>query len=166
VQRLLLHREASSVLADAFDLYANAYERTILLRDFYGRETALFSGTGSTEGDKERAKKGLHGVLDAPGMDGEKRRRVLSAVKDNLMIMYLYASFSPLLPCWLTDSISFNNPDKGAVAHSIVHRALWEYLTVLNDSALSVADEAEQEKMRREIFERFFLSFPPLPTPY
>jgi pumilio family protein 6 len=96
VQRLLLHREASSVLADAFDLYANAYERTILLRDFYGRETALFSGTGSTDDDKERAKKGLQGVLDAPGMDEEKRRRVLAAVKGNLVTMYVQAWFSPL----------------------------------------------------------------------
>ncbi|KAF8228348.1 ARM repeat-containing protein [Tricholoma matsutake] len=137
VQRLLLHREASFVLADAFDLYANAYERSILLRDFYGRETALFSASFSAAGsaeDKERAKKGLLGVLEAPGMDEEKRRRVLAAVKGNLVVI-------------------FNNPDKGAITHSIVHRALWEYLTVLNDASASVSDEAEREKMRREIFE-------------
>ena len=42
---------------------------------------------------------------------------------------------------------SFNNPDKGAVSHAIVHRALWEYLSAV---AL-VEDEAEQEKLRREI---------------
>lgn len=48
----------------------------------------------------------------------------------------------------------FNNPDKGAITHSIVHRALWEYLIVLNDASASVSDEAEREKMRREIFER------------
>ena len=45
---------------------------------------------------------------------------------------------------------SFNNPDKGAVAHAIVHRATWEYLSSLND-----LEEAEAEKLRREIFERF-----------
>ena len=33
VLRMLLHKEASSVIADAFELYANAYERTILLRE-------------------------------------------------------------------------------------------------------------------------------------
>jgi pumilio family protein 6 len=78
------------VLADAFDLYANAYERSLLLRDFYGRETALFSGSLSAAGsaeDKEYAKKGLLGVLEAPGMDEEKRRRVLGAVKGNLITM-------------------------------------------------------------------------------
>lgn len=78
------------MLADAFDLYANAYERSLLLRDFYGRETALFSGSLSAAGsaeDKEYAKKGLLGVLEAPGMDEEKRRRVLGAVKGNLITM-------------------------------------------------------------------------------
>jgi pumilio family protein 6 len=158
VQRLLLHREASSVLADAFDLYANAYERSLLLRDFYGRETALFSGSlsaaGTAEG-KERAKKGLHGVLDAPGMDEEKRRRVLGAVKSNLVTVYVCEHF------FLSRSqklfYSFNNPDKGAITHSIVHRALWEYLTALNDPSVSVSDETEREKMRRELFERSFV---------
>ena len=48
-------------------------------------------------------------------------------------------------------SIRFNNPDKGSVTHSLVHRALWEYLAALND----VAEEAERDKLRREIFERF-----------
>jgi pumilio family protein 6 len=37
--------EASSVLADALELYANVYERTILLRDFCGNETASYSVT-------------------------------------------------------------------------------------------------------------------------
>ncbi|RDB30018.1 Pumilio y domain family member 6 [Hypsizygus marmoreus] len=128
VLRLLLHREATSVLADAFELYANAYERTILLRDFYGKETMLFSITGGSEAEKERAKKGLAGVLE--GADVERRRRVLGSLKENLVSV-------------------FNNPDKGAVTHAIVHRALWEYISALND----VPDEAERDKLRREIFE-------------
>lgn len=81
----MLHREASSVLADAFELYANAYERTILLRDFYGKETALFSMTSGSAEDKERAKRGLIGVLE--GADSERRRRVLGAIKDGLVTM-------------------------------------------------------------------------------
>lgn len=81
--RLLLHREATSVLADAFELYANAYERTILLRDFYGKEANLFSVTQGSEEDKERAKKGLKGLLE--GVDSERRRRLLNAVKENLI---------------------------------------------------------------------------------
>lgn len=85
VLRLLLHREASSVLADAFELYANAYERTLLLRDFYGKETALFTITSGSEEEKERAKKGLSGVLK--GVDVERRRRVLSSMKEGLVNM-------------------------------------------------------------------------------
>jgi pumilio homology domain family member 6 len=51
----------------------------------------------------------------------------------------------------------FNNPDKGAVTHAIVHRALWEYLLAVNDTS----DEVEREKLRREMFERFvvFMQF-------
>lgn len=44
---------------------------------------------------------------------------------------------------------SYNNPDKGAVAHAIVHRALWEYLAAVAD----LGDEAEAEKLRRDLFE-------------
>jgi pumilio homology domain family member 6 len=44
----------------------------------------------------------------------------------------------------------FNNSDKGAVTHAVVHRALWEYLSAVND----VEDEVEQEKLRRDMFER------------
>ena len=44
----------------------------------------------------------------------------------------------------------FNNPDKGAVTYAIVHRALWEFLVAVD----TIEDESEQEKLRREIFER------------
>jgi pumilio homology domain family member 6 len=70
------------VLADAFELYANAYERTLLLRDFYGKETALFSVTTGSDADRERTKRGLQGVLENAGI--ERRRRVMNAVKENL----------------------------------------------------------------------------------
>ena len=86
VLRLLLHREASSVIADTFELYANAYERSLLVRDFYGKEAALFSSsTIGSEADKEKAKKGLKGVLD----DGspEQRARILNATKENIITM-------------------------------------------------------------------------------
>lgn len=133
VLRLLLHREASSVLADAFELYSNAYERSILLRDFYGKEAALFAPSASgdvTEAQKEQAKKGLRGVLESLGADEEQRKRVVGAVKTNLVTL-------------------FNNEDKGAVTHAVVHHALWEYLDALE----MIQDEAERDKGRREIFE-------------
>ncbi|KAF8344939.1 armadillo-type protein [Amanita rubescens] len=128
VLRLLLHREASSVLADAFELYANAYERSLLLRDFYGKEATLFTVTEGSEADKEKAKKALRGVLE--GTDPERRKRIMNAVKDNLMSI-------------------FNNPDKGAITHAIVHRALWDYVSTVNETS----DEIERERLRREIFE-------------
>ena len=71
-------------------LYANAYERSLLLRDFYGKEATLFTVTEGSEADKEKAKKGLRGVLE--GTDPERRKRVMDAVKDNFMSMY--ATFS------------------------------------------------------------------------
>ncbi|KAF8154852.1 armadillo-type protein [Crassisporium funariophilum] len=128
VLRMLLHKEASSVLADAFELYANAYERTLLLREFYGKEASMFSVTSGSEEDKGRAKKGLSGVLE--GADDERRRRILGSVKDSLTTI-------------------FNNSDKGAVTHAVVHRALWEYLAAVN----TLPEETEREKLRREMFD-------------
>ncbi|EAU87141.1 puf family RNA-binding protein [Coprinopsis cinerea okayama7 len=128
VLRLLLHREATSVLADAFELYANAYERSILLREFYGKEATLFTITSGSEEDKEKARKGLNGYLE--GVDVERKRRIIRSVKENLTTV-------------------FNNPDKGAVTHAIIHRVLWEYLQALN----SLPEEEEREKLRREMFE-------------
>ena len=50
---------------------------------------------------------------------------------------------------------SFNNPDKGAVTHAIVHRALWEYLAAVD----SIEDESERDKLRRDIFEKYATIF-------
>lgn len=83
--RLLLHREASGVLADAFELYANAYERSILLKDFYGKEATLVTVTLGSDEEKERSKKGLKGVLE--GADKERRKRILNTVRENLTTM-------------------------------------------------------------------------------
>ncbi|THH10377.1 hypothetical protein EW146_g8387 [Bondarzewia mesenterica] len=130
VIRLLLHREASRAIADTFELYANAYERAILLRDFYGKETALFAkSTGrESEAEKEKLRKGLRGVLE--GVDVERRKRVLGELKENLVNI-------------------FNNPEKGSIRHAIVHRALLEYLMEINE----LQDEDEREKLRKEMFE-------------
>ena len=88
--RLLLHREASSVIADAFDLYSNAFERSLLLQEFYGKEVALFSaalnkGTSVTEEEKMQLRKGLSGALE--GADVERRKRILASVKENIDLM-------------------------------------------------------------------------------
>lgn len=91
VMRLLLHREASTVISEAFELYANAYERSILVRDFYGKETALFANTVNNEEDKDRARKGLKEVLE--GVTEERRKRVLNATKENIVTMYVPRDF-------------------------------------------------------------------------
>ncbi|TFY74574.1 hypothetical protein EWM64_g9439 [Hericium alpestre] len=85
VMRLLLHREASRAIADTYELYANAYERAVLLQDLYGKETTLFSVTAGSDVDKERTRKGLKGILE--GVDAERRKRVLGALKENLVTM-------------------------------------------------------------------------------
>lgn len=82
----MLHREASGVIADAFELYAKPYERCLLVRDFYGKEAALFSSrTIGSEADKDEAKKGLKGVLE--GASPTQRTRILNATKESIMIM-------------------------------------------------------------------------------
>ncbi|KAF7303694.1 PUM-HD domain-containing protein [Mycena indigotica] len=128
VLRLLLHREATSVLADAFELYANTYERALLVRDFYGKEATLATVTSGSEQDKELAKKGLAGLLE--NADNDRRRRILTSLKESLTSI-------------------FNNSDKGAITHAVVHRVLWEYISVVT----SLPDEAESTKHFREIFE-------------
>lgn len=90
ILKLLLHREASSVIADAFELYANAYERSILLRDFYGKEAELFSTNRGTAQDIETAKKGLCGLLY--GVKSDRHKRLLAALKENLTTMYVQPS--------------------------------------------------------------------------
>ncbi|KAF7324906.1 PUM-HD domain-containing protein [Mycena kentingensis (nom. inval.)] len=128
VLRLLLHREATAVLADAFELYANAYERAMLVRDFYGKEASLVTITSGTEQEREQIKNGLAGLLE--GADADRRRRILKSVKDALTSI-------------------FNNSEKGAITHAVVHRALWEYITEIN----KLSDEAESAKQFHEVFE-------------
>ena len=45
--------------------------------------------------------------------------------------------------------VSFNNPDKGALTHAIVHRALWEYVAAV----IAHPDRALSEKLYREAFD-------------
>jgi len=85
VQQLLLHREASSALADA-------YECSILPRVSYGRETVFFFGSNSTGEDKEC--KGALGVFCTPSMYEERRKKALGAMKRNLVLIYVIVWFN------------------------------------------------------------------------
>lgn len=87
VLRLLLHREASSIVADAFELYASAAERERLVMDFYGKEVQLFEAKaipGTTPAALD-AKRGLAKVMEHA--DVERKKRILLALKDNLINM-------------------------------------------------------------------------------
>ena len=74
---------------------------------------------------------------------------------DAFLLLYrrilLLCKQEPSFLATLLTFIRFNNPDKGAVSHAIVHRALWEYLTAVN----ATKDDAEREKHRREICETY-----------
>ncbi|KAH9975311.1 armadillo-type protein [Lactifluus volemus] len=128
VIRLLLHREASQIIADIYELYSNATQRAILLRDFYGRESALLPLPQKDEDATKDVRGGLPIVLQ--GANAEQRRRILASLKENLDLM-------------------FNNSDKGPLRHAIVHRALWEYLSEI----VRTTDDGEREKTYREIFD-------------
>lgn len=82
VLRLLLHREAGQVISESFELYANASDRSKLLREFYGKEVSLF------ESEKEKAN--LRDILQ--GMEEERKKRILAALKENIQKMCVYES--------------------------------------------------------------------------
>jgi pumilio homology domain family member 6 len=108
VIRLLLHREASQIIADIYDLHTNATERAILLRDFYGRETALLPLPQKDEDATKDVRGGLPIVLQ--GASAEQRRRILASLKENLDLM-LVPSFSRF-PCPLPRDAGLTTPIK------------------------------------------------------
>jgi pumilio homology domain family member 6 len=103
VIRLLLHREASQIIADIYDLYANATERAILLRDFYGREVALLPLPSKGEDAKKDGRGGLSVVLQEAS--GEQRRRILASLSENLNLMLAHSLFRSFCPLpWIAGS--------------------------------------------------------------
>ncbi|TIA71756.1 hypothetical protein E3P91_02342 [Wallemia ichthyophaga] len=122
VPKLLLHKYASGVIEDAFALYANAVDRQALVRDFYGKEFSLFNDDESKKG------KVLKDLLTEQNQS--KREMMMDNVRNTLQSI-------------------FEHSDKGAVSHSIVHRALWEYMSALD----LVYDQVEAGKKRKSLLE-------------
>ena len=89
VIRLLLHREASQVIADIYELHTNATERAILLRDFYGREVALLPLPRKGEDATKDGRGGLSVVLQEASE--EQRRRILASLKENLNLLLVHS---------------------------------------------------------------------------
>ena len=101
--RLLLHREASQIIADIYELHTNASERAILLRDFYGREVALLPLPGKGEDATKDGRGGLSVVLQEASE--EQRRRILASLRDNLNLMLAHSPFHFCCPLpWITGS--------------------------------------------------------------
>ena len=88
---MLLHREASQVIADIYDLYANASERAILLRDFYGREAALLPLPVKGEDATKDGRGPLPAILR--GATEEQRKLILASLKENLQLMSVFNPF-------------------------------------------------------------------------
>jgi len=91
VVRLLLHREASQIIADTFELHANATERAVLLRDFFGREAALLPLPRKGEEATKDGRSGLSVVLQ--NASAEQRRRILASLSENLNLMLVCPLF-------------------------------------------------------------------------
>lgn len=91
VVRLLLHREASQIIADIFELHTNAAERVVLLRDFYGREAALLPLPHKGEEATKDGRSGLSVVLQ--NATAEQRRRILASLCENLNLMLVFPLF-------------------------------------------------------------------------
>ena len=85
VLQLLLHREAGQVISDSFELYANTAEKSLLLREFYGKEVVSFIP------QQEGTKNDLRTILE--GLEADRQRRILAATKDNIQHMCVSVHF-------------------------------------------------------------------------
>lgn len=95
VLKMVRHKEAGMVLGEAFELYAGEWERAALVREFFGKEAMMMFGGGfksRTDEEREKAKKGLRGLLEK--LDVEKKKRILGYLKENLLTMYVEFPFS------------------------------------------------------------------------
>ncbi|KLT41976.1 ARM repeat-containing protein [Cutaneotrichosporon oleaginosum] len=101
---LLAHADAVQPISDFYDLYASARERRGLVRGFYPREVALFDG--GKEGDTAGLEAALADTSEA------SRLRVLEGVERVVLEI-------------------FNATQKTALAQSIFHRLVFEYITCL-----------------------------------
>ncbi|KAL1411281.1 Pumilio y domain member 6 [Vanrija albida] len=104
ITSLIFHAHAISPISDFYDLYASPKERRLLVRGFYPREVALFDGAGK---DAEKDVAGLEAALEATSESG--RERVIDGVEKTVLDI-------------------FNNTQKTALAQSIFHRLVFEYL--------------------------------------
>lgn len=101
ITSLLFHAHAIQPISDFYDLYASAKERRGLVRGFYPREVAIFDSADI---------QGLEQALESAPEAG--RTRILEGVEKSVLDI-------------------FNATQKTALAQSIFHRLVNEYLTCI-----------------------------------
>jgi len=74
--------------------------------------------------------KDLKTLVGDAGKDDEKKKRLLNSTREQLELI-------------------FNNSEKGAVSHAIVHHALWEYLQATHE----LTKQDDRDKFRGDMFE-------------
>lgn len=101
VRKFIRHREASQVIEELFSQYANAAQRASLLEEFYGPEFALFKSSSS----QALPARSLAVILQE---EPAKRPGILKHLRE---------AVSEVM-------------NKGTMGHTIVHRAILEYMRV------------------------------------
>ncbi|WRT67016.1 uncharacterized protein IL334_003982 [Kwoniella shivajii] len=129
---LLNHAHAVAPLSDFYDLYASSKERKLLVRGFYPREVKIFDG--AKQGIEV---KGLEGALEDIGNDGKGRERVLDGIEKTVLDV-------------------FNATQKQALAQSVFHRLVLEYVTCI----FKYLDKETAEKKMHELLAAGAESFP------
>ncbi|WVW83234.1 hypothetical protein I302_105253 [Kwoniella bestiolae CBS 10118] len=130
---LLNHSNAVTPLSDFYDLYATSKERKLLVRGFYPRELKIFDG-----GKQGIEVKGLEGSLeDLIGDESKGRERILDGVEKMVLDV-------------------FNATQKQALAQSIFHRLVLEYVTCV----FKFLDKETADKKLHELLAAGAESFP------
>ncbi|WWC69567.1 uncharacterized protein I206_103510 [Kwoniella pini CBS 10737] len=129
---LLNHSNAVTPLSDFYDLYATSKERKLLVRGFYPRELKIFDG-----GKQASETKGLEAFLEDIGTDGKGRERILDSIEKTVLDV-------------------FNATQKQALAQSIFHRLVFEYVTCV----FKFLDKETAEKKLHELLAAGAESFP------
>ncbi|WWC61243.1 uncharacterized protein I303_103824 [Kwoniella dejecticola CBS 10117] len=129
---LLNHSNAVAPLSDFYDLYATSKERKLLVRGFYPRELKIFDG-----GKQASETKGLEAFLEEIGDDGKGRERILDSIEKTVLDV-------------------FNATQKQALAQSIFHRLVFEYVTCV----FKFLDKEAADKKLHELLAAGAESFP------
>ncbi|OCF71984.1 pumilio domain-containing protein [Kwoniella mangroviensis CBS 8886] len=130
---LLNHSNAVTPLSDFYDLYASSKERKLLVRGFYPRELKIFDG-----GKQGIEVKGLEASLeDLIGDESKGRDRILDGVEKTVLDV-------------------FNATQKQALAQSIFHRLVLEYVTCI----FKFLDKETADKKLHELLAAGAESFP------